>query len=85
MHILRTITLFVTSTNSLRRYSSHVKMDALESVLNFWFVETDKEFKFKKDVTFDKTITERFGSLHTSVCNGDFDHRTENASDVLIE
>jgi len=44
-----------------------------ESILSFWFEETNPRLWFQSGGTFDKIICERFGAMHKDACEGGFD------------
>ncbi|MCG8668702.1 MAG: DUF924 domain-containing protein [Pseudomonadales bacterium] len=48
-----------------------------QSVIEFWFNETDEKFWWAKDDEFDNQIRERFGDYHAAAVTGDlFDWRS---------
>ena len=55
----------------------------IQSVLNFWFVETPKELWFAKNEDFDQSIQDRYGELYEKAKKGDLDHWTDTAEGCL--
>lgn len=43
-------------------------MSAIDTVLNFWFEETEPSQWWKKDPEFDQVISDRFKDLHKQAC-----------------
>lgn len=49
-------------------------MVTFQDILDFWFVETTPEQRFKKDEIFDRLIAKRFGEIHTKATLGELAH-----------
>ena len=56
-----------------------------ETILSFWFEETDPRLWFKKDAGFDALIRERFLSIHTAAAAGELVEWRESAEGRLAE
>ncbi|MCK5166337.1 MAG: DUF924 domain-containing protein [Rhodospirillaceae bacterium] len=54
-----------------------------ESVLAFWFDETETKQWFIKDADFDATIEKRFGGLHAEAARGELDSWCDSAKGSL--
>ena len=54
-----------------------IDLNAL-NVLNFWFIESNKEQWFKKDNSYDLLIINRYSILHKRAVNGDLNDWKNN-------
>ncbi len=59
--------------------------EAIEAVLDFWFVENGPKQWFKKDEAFDAAIRERFEGLVVQASKGDLSHWRTSARGALAE
>ena len=59
-------------------------MDATD-VVNFWFSEIQPEQRFKKDLAFDRLVTDRFANIHRRACACELYAWRDTASGALAE
>ena len=60
-------------------------MNNIQDVLDFWFLETDPKFWFRKDSGFDTVINSRFAGLHKAASAGELQDWRESAVGRLAE